>query len=68
MRKTPRIGVLLPLAENDPEQAARRDGLQDGLKRLGRSTAKPCISTSGMPAATTNSSRLQRKWSLCNPT
>jgi len=35
-QKTPHIGVLLPLAENDPEQAARRNGLQDAFKRLGR--------------------------------
>jgi putative ABC transport system substrate-binding protein len=30
-----RIGVLLPLAESDPEQIARREGLRDGLARLG---------------------------------
>jgi ABC-type uncharacterized transport system substrate-binding protein len=35
-----RIGVLFPLAENDPEQAARRDGLQNALARLGWSDGR----------------------------
>jgi ABC-type uncharacterized transport system substrate-binding protein len=30
-----RIGVLLPLAENDPEQLARREGLRQQLEHLG---------------------------------
>jgi putative ABC transport system substrate-binding protein len=30
-----RIGVLLPLAADDPEQKARRDAFQQGLERLG---------------------------------
>src|SRR5687767_3874774 len=30
-----RIGVLFPLGENDPEQMARRAGLQQSLEQLG---------------------------------
>ena len=30
-----RVGALFPLAETDPEQAARRTALQQGLERLG---------------------------------
>ena len=33
--RLPRIGVLLPLGENDPEQMERRAGLLQGLERLG---------------------------------
>ena len=33
--RTPLIGVLLPLGEDDPEQMQRRDALKDGLERLG---------------------------------
>jgi putative ABC transport system substrate-binding protein len=39
-QKMQRVGVLLPLAENDPEQAARRKGLLEGLDRLGRSDGR----------------------------
>ena len=38
--RMPRIGVLLPLAENDPEQIARRAGLLQGLERLGWSDGR----------------------------
>jgi putative ABC transport system substrate-binding protein len=34
-QKLPRIGVLLPLAESDPEQTARREGLRQALEQLG---------------------------------
>ena len=30
-----RVGALFPLAESDPEQAARRDALQQRLEQLG---------------------------------
>jgi putative ABC transport system substrate-binding protein len=30
-----RVGALFPLAQSDPEQAARRDALQQGLEQLG---------------------------------
>src|SRR3954463_8470304 len=30
-----RVGALFPLAESDPEQAARRDTLQQSLEQLG---------------------------------
>lgn len=33
--KMPVVGVLLPLAEGDPEQLARRDGLRQQLAQLG---------------------------------
>jgi putative ABC transport system substrate-binding protein len=33
--RTPLIGVLFPLSENDPEQMQRRAALQDALARLG---------------------------------
>jgi putative ABC transport system substrate-binding protein len=39
-QKMPRIGMLLPLAESDPEQTARREGLREGLERLGRSEGR----------------------------
>jgi putative ABC transport system substrate-binding protein len=32
--RMPRIGVLLPLAENDPEQVDRREGLRQALEKL----------------------------------
>jgi putative tryptophan/tyrosine transport system substrate-binding protein len=35
-----RIGALFPLAETDPEQAARRTALQQGLERLGWTTGR----------------------------
>jgi putative ABC transport system substrate-binding protein len=35
-----RIGVLLPLAENDPEQVLRREGLRQQLERLGWSDGR----------------------------
>jgi putative ABC transport system substrate-binding protein len=33
--RMPRVGVLLPLAENDPVEIARREGLRQSLERLG---------------------------------
>jgi putative ABC transport system substrate-binding protein len=34
-QRVPRLGALFPLAENDPEQMARRVGFQQTLERLG---------------------------------
>jgi putative tryptophan/tyrosine transport system substrate-binding protein len=35
IERVPLVGVLLPLAETDPEQAARRAGLREALEKLG---------------------------------
>jgi putative tryptophan/tyrosine transport system substrate-binding protein len=37
---TRRVAALFPLAESDPEQAARRDAVQHGLERLGWITGR----------------------------
>ena len=34
-QKTPRLGVLLPLVDDDPEQVSRREGLLQALEQLG---------------------------------
>jgi putative tryptophan/tyrosine transport system substrate-binding protein len=38
--RVPRIGVLLSQVESDPEQLARREGLREGLERLGWSDGR----------------------------
>jgi putative tryptophan/tyrosine transport system substrate-binding protein len=38
--RMPRVGALFPLAESDPEQAARRTALQQTLEQLGWSEGK----------------------------
>jgi putative ABC transport system substrate-binding protein len=39
-QKIPRVGVLLPLAESDPEQQARREGLRQALEQRGWSDGR----------------------------
>ena len=58
-----RIGVLMPLPENDPQGRARIDALREGLPeaRLGRRPQPPDSSTAGLPKVT-NCNRRRRSW------
>ena len=64
-----RIGVLMGLAEDDPEMKARLAGFRQGLERLGWSEGRNVRIDSRFAPATPIRRRCSRKsWSPCNQT
>jgi hypothetical protein len=59
-----RVGVLIPLAADDPESPARVSALAQGLQQLGWTEAAICESTTvGVQATRTAIASLQPNWS-----
>ena len=63
-----RVGVLVGLAENDPEIKARLAGSGKGLRNSDGRKAAMCASTIALHPLALRCSRLRENWSPCSPT